>query len=208
MIIRVGFINIERSDNMFTSTQIIMSHRKLCSVIYAFLCVSLLGFSSVSTKAFADELADYDLKMEALGGIRVGDRFKQVQDRLGKAKSASKTMYDSRNQCEKQVLYYANDLEVEFCGSGPSRYVHSIRVVKNDRVSTLKGAKTGMNLELVKKIYRVSKVIGNHTLIVQDLRSHLRLRFLIADQKVYEISLYKEVTGNKVKSRKKKKWNF
>jgi hypothetical protein len=185
-----------------------MSHRKLCSVIYAFLCVSLLGFSSVSTKAFADELADYDLKMEALGGIRVGDRFKQVQDRLGKAKSASKTMYDSRNQCEKQVLYYANDLEVEFCGSGPSRYVHSIRVVKNDRVSTLKGAKTGMNLELVKKIYRVSKVIGNHTLIVQDLRSHLRLRFLIADQKVYEISLYKEVTGNKVKSRKKKKWNF
>jgi hypothetical protein len=176
---------------------------------YAFLLsLSFVSLALVSTDSFADELADYDLKMEVLGGIRVGDRFEQVQDRLGKAKSASKTMYDSRNQCEKQVLYYENDLEVEFCGSGSRRYVHSVRVVKNDRVSTLKGARTGMDIGLIKKIYTVSKVIGNHTLIVQDLRSHLRLRFLIADQKAYEISLYKESSGSKVKSRKKKKWNF
>ena len=180
----------------------------LRSALLSAMCISWLSLSAYSPSAFADEIKTYDLKMEALGGVRVGDRFTQVQERLGKAQSASKKMYDSRNQCEKQVLYYGNDLEVEFCGSGSQRYVHSVRVIKNDRVSTLKGACTGMTLELVKKIYTVSDIIENHTLIVKDLDSRLRLRFLIADQKVYEISLYKENPNKKAKRRSKKKWNF
>ena len=180
----------------------------LRSVLVYTLCMPLFGISENTSSAFADEIKEYDLKQESLGGVKVGDRFKQVQDRLGKAQSASKKMYDSRNQCEKQVLYYENDLEVEFCGSGQSRYVHSVRVIKNDRVSTLKGARTGMDLALIKKIYNISTVISNHTLIVKDLTTHLRLRFLIADEKAYEISLYKENPSKKSKRRKKKKWNF
>lgn len=180
----------------------------LKSVLVCTLCTPLFGTLGNISSAFADEIKEYDLKQEALGGVKIGDRFKQVQDRLGKAQSASKKMYDSRNQCEKQVLYYDNDLEVEFCGSGPNRYVHSVRVIKNDRVSTVKGARTGMDLALLKKIYNVSTVISNHTLIVKDLTTHLRLRFLIADQKAYEISLYKENPSKKSKRRQKKKWNF
>ena len=130
----------------------------LKSVSVYTLCMSLFAITVSVSPAFSEEIKEYDLKQESLGGVRVGDRFKQVQDRLGKAQSASKTMYDSRNQCEKQVLYYENDLEVEFCGSGSSRYVHSVRVIKNDRVSTVKGARTGMDLALIKKIYNVSTV--------------------------------------------------
>lgn len=160
------------------------------------------------TTTFAEELENVDLKLESLGGVHFGERLDQVQNRLGKARSITNPLKDSLNNCDKYVMYYDNDLEVEICSTPSRSSVHSVRVVKNDKVSTGKGVRTGMSLAQVKSIYPNSVTIQEHTVLVKDNRTHLRLRFLLSDKKVYEISLYKEKKSEKSRKRMKKKWNF
>jgi len=173
----------------------------------AFIFCALFSLTFVTT-SFADELENVDLKLESLGGVHFGERLDQVQNRLGKARSITNPIHDALNDCDKYVMYYDNDLEVEICSTKTRSSVHSVRVVKNDKVSSGKGVRTGMTLSQVKNIYPNSVTIQEHTIIVKDNRTHLRLRFLLSNRKVYEISLYKEKKDEKSRKRMKKKWNF
>ena len=164
--------------------------------------------SSLCLVAHADDLNHYDLKLESLGGVHYGERLDQVQNRLGKARSITNPMKDSINNCDKQVMYYDNDLEVEICSTPSRSSVYGVRVVKNDKVSTAKGARTGMSLQQIKSIYPNSVTIQEHTVLIQDNKTHMRLRFLLSNRTVYEISLFKEKKDKKTRKRDKKKWNF
>lgn len=162
----------------------------------------LLMFLLFGGSVQAQELIHYDLSLESLGGVHVGERLDQIEARIGKTKSMTNPMLDPQNQCEKRVLYYANDLEVELCSTKSRDSVHSLRVVKNEAVSTARGARTGMTLAQIKTIYPTSKTIGDHTILVQDLKTHLRLRFLFMNGKAYEISFYREKKEEIKKSRR------
>ena len=160
----------------------------------------------------AEDLKTYDLSLESLGGVQIGAKYEQVKSRLGKARSMTKPMTDFKNKCEKRVLYYDTDLEVELCSKNNIDVVHSLRVIKNNAVSTAKGARTGMSLKQIKQIYPKATTINDHTVIVKDQRTHLRLRFLLSNQTVYEISLYREKRldkpKTKVRSNRSKLMNF
>ena len=153
----------------------------------------------------AQNLNHYDLTVESLGGVHIDERFDQVVARIGKARSMTNPMMDPKNNCDKRVLYYDNDLEVELCSTKSRESVHSVRVVKNPKVSTAKGARTGMSLAQIKMIYPKSRTIGDHTVLIEDMRTHLRLRFSFNGGKVYEISYYREKREAVKKSKRSKR---
>jgi hypothetical protein len=160
---------------------------------------------------FADENDIHqDLKYESLGSVHIDDRLEQVLSRIGKVSTISKPMMDPKNKCEKRVYYFPNDLEVEICTTPSKQVVHSVRSVNNDKVQTLKGAKTGMTFGKIKQLYPKATAIQDHTLIVKDTVTNIRLRFLLSDGKVYEISLYREkkVKESKVRSTRSKLMDF
>ena len=117
---------------------------------------------------------------------------------VGRPDESSKQFEDAQNNCTKQLHFYNNGLEIEMCKTKSSERVHTLRVVKNAQVKTSRGISTGATSEQVMAMYPKHERKSKHSIIVLDRRTHLRLRFSLDNDRVYEISLYR----NKPKQRR------
>lgn len=186
-------MHMDTSQNLHSSSSSRYKHT-LLGISVAGLALSCLLASS----ALADPPPQADLSHEKLGGVQLGDLFSVVTRQIGPPEEASKEMTDSVNECVKRIYFYRNGLEIETCKKQKREEVYSLRAVKSPKVETSRGIKTGSRSAEVRQRYPQHEQRSSTAILVSDDRENLKLRFLIGeDQKVYEISLYRDRAGQR-----------
>lgn len=160
-------------------------NKRLLSIIFCEVLISSFGVS-----ALAQDHLQVDLSKENLGKVHLGDMIHEVMKEIGQPDESSKQLQDAMNGCLKQIHFYNNGLEVETCTTKNGERVHSLRVVKSSKIQTARGLSTGATAEQVMDIYPRHERKAKHSIVVLDRRRNLRLRFLLENNRVYEISLY------------------
>lgn len=157
---------------------------------------------SVASISMAEPTPSADLSHENFGGISLGDLLSDVIRKIGPPADMSKAFEDSVNRCTKRVYFYNNGLELETCKTEKREEIYSLRIVKKPQVATARNMRAGVSTAEVLKAYPKHTLRGTHAIIVSDTRSHLTLRFLLEDDKVYEISLYRDRRAQKLSNKK------
>jgi hypothetical protein len=169
------------------------SHRMVHQTITRFSIVFiLLGFGMLGNSV---TLHAQSLARETLGGVSVDTSLPDVIEKFGKADSTSKELYDERSQCWVKVYFYDQEgIEIEVCRVGRNYNIRSVRSVNSEIARTSKDKGVGSTSSSIIRSYTNAKVIGYHTIIVEDKVRGIILRFLLENKKVYEVNLYKDET--------------
>ena len=162
---------------------------------HSVFALALVSTLCLSTLCFAQKGQQVDLTHEHLGNVKLGDNFRKVIRDLGQPDESSKELQDPANQCTKQLHFYNSGLEVETCKKSNQEKVHSVRVVKSNKIQTSRGVGPGSTSKQVRDMYPQHMLKDNKTMIlVADYQTDIRLRFLLNNGRVYEISLYRNRT--------------
>jgi len=131
-----------------------------------------------------------DLRQASLAGIQLGEAADELIERLGEPELRSRTLYDERDRCSVQILFYEDrGIEVAICTRRGQGIVRSLRTVNGSSAKSDRRIGVGDSIRSLQQRYPRLRNTDNGLYTLEDDAQNMTMLFRIERQRVSEVVL-------------------
>ena len=131
-----------------------------------------------------------DLTRASLAGIQLGEGVEELIERLGEPELRSRKLYDERDRCSVQILFYeARGVEVAICTRRGEGRVRSLRTIEGSSAKNERRIGVGDNLRALQRRYSQLRQIDEGLYSLEDELRNRTMLFRTERQRIIEVVL-------------------
>ena len=131
-----------------------------------------------------------DLARASLAGIQLGEGVEEVIERLGEPELRSRRLYDERDRCSVQILFYeARGVEVAVCTRRGEGRVRSLRAIEGSSAKNERRIGVGDSLRALQRRYPRLRQADEGLYSLEDEARNRTMLFRIERQRITEVVL-------------------
>ena len=151
------------------------------SALFTSVVVLLLAISSAAAA---------DLARASLAGIQLGEGVEEVIERLGEPELRSRRLYDERDRCSVQILFFeTHGVEVAVCTRRGEGRVRSLRTIEGSSAKNERRIGVGDNIRALQRRYPQLRQADEGLYSLEDVARNRTMLFRIERQRIVEVVL-------------------
>ena len=131
-----------------------------------------------------------DLARASLAGIQLGEGVEELIERLGEPELRSRKLYDERDRCSVQILFYeVRGVEVAVCTRRGEGRVRSLRTIEGSSAKSERRVGVGDSLRALQRRYSQLRQADEGLYSLEDMVRNRTMLFRVERQRIIEVVL-------------------